>query len=448
MTQGSVVRHLLVFAFPLLLGNLFQQLYNMVDTWVVGNYVSNEAFAAVGSVYPIITTLVSFFSGLANGSSVVISQYYGARRYDKVSEAVHTYACATLVLCVVFTFSGIALTPFFLNLMDMDASVIPDATTYLTIYFAGVSGMLLYNMSSSILRAVGDSQNPFRFLVISALLNIVLDLVFVLVFHMGVAGVAYATIISQFISAILGIRLLLRTDSCVRLSPRLIRIHKDMLRKSARIGLPTALQLSINAFSNVFIQSYINQFGADCMSGWAAYSRIDTVLYLPLMSLSMATSTFVGQNLGNNNPERAREGVRKAQLLNFSIQVALGLVTIAGAPAFVAFFNDKPEVVELGTFFVRIISASYFLYGFNVLYSSALRGSGNSRMPMIIMLGSYVVFRQAYMFIVSNFISNTLLPLTLGYPAGWLLAALLSWAYYRKVGLRRNSVIEDSEGAR
>jgi len=448
MTEGSVVRHLLAFAFPLLLGSLFQQLYNMVDTWVVGNYVSNEAFAAVGSVSPIISTLINFFTGLAGGAGVVISQYYGAHRHDKVHEAVHTFVCATLLMSVVFTFAGIALTPTLLGLMGTDPIVIPDATTYLTIYFAGVSGLLIYNMGSGILRAVGDSQNPFRFLVVSALLNITLDLLFVLGLGMGVAGVAYATILSQFISAALVILVLLRSNSCIQLIPRGIRIYSEMIRKIFRVGLPAAIQMSFTAFSNVFVQSYIYQFGADCMSGWAAYNKIDMLIYLPMISLSAANNTFVGQNLGNRNPERAREGVRTAQLLTFVTIVSLAAVTILFAPSFVAFFNDKPEVVEFGSFFVRVMSSTYFLYGINVIFTSALRGSGNSRTPMIILLTSFVFFRQFYMFIVSNFISNTLLALTLGYPAGWLVAALLSWGYYKKVGIHRSTIIEDTEPAK
>ena len=447
MTQGSVARHLLAFALPLLLGNLFQQFYNMVDSWVVGNFVSNEAFAAVGTVTPITSTLINFFTGLTNGAGIVISQYYGARRYDKVHDAVHTFVCSTLILCVFFTVIGLVLTPALLTMMGTDPSVMPESTTYLNIYFAGISGLLIYNMGSGILRAVGDSRRPFFFLVVCALLNIILDLVFVLIFHMGVAGVAYATILSQFASAALVILVLIRSDACIQLIPSGIRIHSDLLRSIFRVGLPAAFQMSFTSFSNIFVQSYIYQFGADCMSGWAAYSKIDQLVILPMGSLGMATSTFVGQNLGNHDPERAREGVRTSLIITSAITIFLSLVVVFTAPYLVAFFNDRAEVVEYGTLFLRLMCSLFILPGINTVYTSALRGSGNSRTPMIIMICSYVFFRQGYMFVVSNFISNSLIPLTFGYPGGWLVAVLLTFTYYKKVGIHKSTIIENTEAS-
>ena len=279
MTQGSITRHLIQFALPLLAGNVFQQLYNMVDTWVVGNFVSNEAFSAVGTVGPIINMLIGFFMGLSSGAGVVISQYYGAHRPEKVRDTVHTAMVLTLVLCAVFTALGLALIPAMLDLMNTPAEVLPESTAYLSIYFSGITGLLIYNMGSGILRAVGDSRRPFYFLVVSAVLNTGLDLLFVIRFHMGVAGVAWATIIAQAVSAVLVLAVLMRTDSCVRVELRRLRVHWDMLKKIVRVGIPAALQMAVTAFSNVFVQSYINHFGADCMSGWTAYtsSRLTVV---------------------------------------------------------------------------------------------------------------------------------------------------------------------------
>jgi len=435
MTNGSIPRLLITFALPIMLGTLFQQFYNMVDTWVVGNFVSNEAFAAVGTSTPIINTMIGFFTGLSTGAGIIISQYYGARLYDKVHDVVHTYVTTILVLAAIFTFIGIWTAPTLLRFMGTAPEVMPQSTAYLRIYFSGVSGLLLYNMGSSILRAIGDSQRPFRFLVVAALLNIVLDFLFVLVFHMGVEGVAYATIISQGASALLTLRALIRSDSCIRLFPSHLRIHRDLLGRIIRIGLPSAIQMSINSFSNIFVNSYTYQFGADTMSGWAAYSKIFQLFILPSQSLGAAASTFVGQNLGNQNMDRAKEGVRTAIHLALIISIPLLATVWAIAPHLVYFFNKKEEVIALGTLFIRLQIPTLVFVCFDGIYLPALRGSGNSRTPMIILLLCYPAFRQVYLFIVSNYISNTLIPIVLAYPFGWLLCAVVSTIYYKKVGL-------------
>jgi putative MATE family efflux protein len=294
MTQGNVFRHLLIFSLPLLAGNVFQQLYNTVDTWVVGNYVSDAAFSAVGTVSPIINMLIGSFMGLSSGAGVVISQYYGAKKYDKVQDAVHTSIALTIVMAILFTILGVSMTPVMLHFMKTPDEVFGQSSAYLTIYFSGMAGLMFYNMGAGILRAVGDSRRPFYFLVAAALINTILDLLFVIVFHMGVEGVAYATIVAQAISAILTIVTLLRTSSCVHLDLVKIRFHGKMLRQIIHVGIPAALQMAITAFSNVFVQSYINQFGKECMGGWTAYAKIDQLLFLPMQSLGLASTTFVG----------------------------------------------------------------------------------------------------------------------------------------------------------
>ena len=442
MTEGSSIRHLVVFAAPLLLGNIFQQLYNTVDTWVVGKYVSNEAFSAVGTVGPIINMLIGFFLGLSSGAGVVISQYYGAGKTEEVRKTVHTSIVMTLILGILFTGLGIALIPGMLALMNTPAEVIPESTAYLTIYFAGVMGLMLYNMGSGILRAVGDSTRPFYYLVVSAVINTVLDLVFVLRFDMGVAGVAWATIIAQAISAVLTLITLMRSDSCIRISLRALRLHLDMLGKIVRVGIPAALQMAVTSFSNVFVQSYINYFGADCMSGWTAYGKIDTLLMLPMQSLALASTTFVGQNLGIGKIDRAKRGVRIALALSLATAVLLMIPVLLFAPSLVAFFNEKAAVIEYGTMFLRYISPFYVLCCFNQIYSGALRGAGNTRAPMIIMLASFVVFRQIYLFVLTHFITNTILPVSMGYPAGWLVCSLLTFLYYRRADLAKSRIVD------
>ena len=443
MTQGSTTRHLVRFALPLLAGNLFQQLYNMVDTWVVGNFVSNEAFSAVGTVTPIINTLIGFFLGMSSGAGVVISQYYGAHRPEKVREAVHTAMLLTVIMGVVFTGVGIAMTPLMLELMKTPAEVAPDQTAYLTIYFAGIMGLLLYNMGSGILRAVGDSQRPFYFLLVSAGVNTALDLLFVLKFGMGVEGVAYATIIAQAVSAVLTIAVLIGYDGSVKLSLRDLRIHWRMLKKIVAVGIPAALQMAITAFSNVFVQGYINHFGADCMSGWTAYTKIDQLVILPVQSLSLASTTFVGQNLGVGNVERAKGGVRRALYLSFAVTAVLLVPVLTLAPDMTAFVNSKPEVVSYGALLLRLLSPFYFFFCINQIYSGALRGSGNSQVPMFIMLGSFVVFRQIYLYVMAHFISNEIVPIALSYPAGWFVCSAVTLLYYARCKFDSHRLVED-----
>lgn len=445
MTEGSITKHIIVFALPLLAGNLFQQLYNMVDTWVVGNYVSNEAFSAVGTVGPIINMLIGFFMGLSSGAGVVISQNYGARHYDAVHDTVHTAILMTIILALTLSGIGIFMIPYMLTLMNMPAEVIPEATSYLTIYFSGLIGLMLYNIGSGILRAVGDSQRPFYFLVVCALLNTVLDLGFVLGLGLGVEGVALATILSQGISAVLVIIALIRSDSCIQLRLKELRLHWSMLKKIFSVGVPAALQMCITSFSNIFVQSYINFFGADCMSGWTAYAKVDQLLFLPMQSIALSATTFVGQNLGKGQVVRAKKGVRSSICIAATSTVLLMIPVLIFRAPIVAFFNAKPEVVEFGSMLLKWITPFYVLCCFNQIYAGALRGAGNSRAPMIIMLGSFVVFRQVYLFIMSR-ICNEIIPIAMSYPAGWLLCSVVTTIYFYTVRLDKNRLVEDEPG--
>lgn len=443
MTQGNILQHIISFSIPLLLGNLFQQLYNMVDTWVLGNFVSNEAYSAVGNVGPIVNMLIGSFMGLSAGAGVVISQHYGAGQHDKVQQAVHTAIVMTLVLGVLFTGIGITMIPLMLNLMNMPDTVAPEAASYLTIYFSGIMGLMLYNIGAGILRAVGDSKRPFYFLVVCALMNIALDLLFVLVFDWKVAGVALATILSQGVSATLVIITLLRTDNCVKLRIRKLRIHWDLLKKIISVGIPAALQMALTSFSNVFVQSYVNFFGADCMSGWTTYFKVDQLLFLPMQSISLATTTFVGQNLGKGLVERAKKGIKTALLVACAVTVLLMIPVIIFAPYIAAFFNAKPEVIEFSSLFLRSLTPFYVLCCFNQIHVAALRGAGNSRAPMIITLTTFVGFRQLYLFVMANYICNEILPIAMAYPAGWLLCSTITAIYYRKVQLGKTRLVKD-----
>lgn len=442
MTEGSILRHLIMFAFPLLLGNLFQQFYNMVDTWVVGNFVSNEAFSAVGTVAPIINMLIGFFTGLATGAGAVISQYYGAKMEDKVRSAVHTSILMTVILGVLFTGLGIGLTPALLSIMGAEEEVLAEQKTYLIIYFAGILGLMIYNMGSGILRAVGDSRRPFLFLVVSALMNVVLDLVFVLVFDMGVAGVAYATIISQAISAILTVITLFRSREWVRLSFRYMKFDFGIFKTIFRFGFPAAFQMALVSFSNVFVQSYINYFGTDCMSGWTAYQKIESFPVLPIQSISLAATTFVAQNLGAGKDDRAKQGIRVSILLSMACTVVMIAPLMVFAPTFVGFFNSKPEVIADGALMIRWIFPFLIPRCATLVIAGVLRGSGKSRIPMIAMIFSFVVFRQIYLFVMANYVANEMVPIFLGYPLGWAVCAVIMVVYYWKVGVTGSTVFK------
>lgn len=440
MTEGSIVKHLITFAVPLLIGNLFQQLYNTVDIIVVGNFVGKEALAAVGSVSSIINTLIGFFLGLATGGSVVISQYFGARDDKGVHEAVHTTMVMTFILCAAFTLIGVAMVPYMLRAMFTPADVFDGAAEYLRIYFYGVAGLLIYNMGAGILRAVGDSRRPLYFLIFSAIVNTVLDLVFVINFGWGIAGVAIATVIAQCLSAVLVLIVLTRSSGPYKLDWRRMRLSGRMLRVIFKIGMPPAIQQAVTAFSNVFVQAYINQFGSACMAGWTSYSKIDQFALLPSQAVALSTTTFVGQNLGADNLRRAKAGTNRA----LGIALTATLVLIAPLMLFprplISMFNTDPEVLMYGELFMRVISPFYLLVAVNSVYSGALSGAGSTLASMVIMLSSFVVFRQIYLLVVSK-LFGTVLPVALGYPVGWVLCSAAFFVYYRSGRWEKRRVI-------
>ncbi len=437
MTEGSIAAHLVKFALPLLAGNLFQIFYNLIDTWVVGNYVSDTAFSAVGTLSPVTNLMIGFFMGLSSGAGVIISRFFGAGRIDKVKSTVVTALTMTLALAVLFTTAGVLLVPGFLDLLNMPESVRPEASIYLTIWFSGIAGLMIYNIGAGIMRAVGNSRTPFIFLVVCALMNTALDLLFVLAFGMGVEGVALATVISQGTSAVLVVILLITTRSCVRIDFKRLRPDFGILKDIFIVGIPAALQMTITSFSNIFVQSYINYFGEESMGGWSAYSKIDPLVLLPMQSLALASTTFVGQNLGKGYTERAKKGIRAALIMSLCSTAALILPIVMFSGFFVSIFNGNEQIIEYGALFLRNLTPFYLFVCFNQIYTGALRGSGNTTAPMIIMLSSYVGFRQLYLFIVTNYISNTILPVAMGFPAGWVLASVLTMIYYKFTGLSR-----------
>ncbi len=430
MTQGSILRHLIAFALPLMVGNIFQQLYNTVDSVVVGNFVSKQALAAVGSVGPVINTLVGFFSGFSVGVSVLISRNYGAKNEKGVHDAVHTSLLAVVVLSVFMTAAGVFLVEPLLRFMRTPDDVFSEAKTYLTIYFSGVLGLMLYNIGAGILRAVGDSRRPLYFLIFCTVSNTLLDLIFVVVFHWGVAGVAWATVIAQFLSAVLVLVVLGRSTGCsYRFIPAHLTLDGAIIKQIVHLGLPTALQMALTSFSNVFVQGYINKFGSACMAGWSSYGKLDSFALLPLSSISAAGSTFVGQNLGGGQVSRAKNGIKYAIGLAIFSMLILGTPLMVFSPQLVRLFNADAEVIAFGSLFIRTLTPFYLFVCVYDPLMGALRGAGETVIPTLLLMSGFIAARQIYLFFISR-VTEDILPIALGYPLGWAWCFAVITLYY------------------
>ena len=432
MTQGRILTHYLKFAAPLALGLLFQQLYNTVDTIVVGRFVGEEALAAVGSTGSIINMLIGIFNGLSMGAGVVLSQAYGAHDEGRIHRVVQTTIATTLIMCVLATGIGLRITVPALHMMNTDPDVFGQARTYLLTYFAGVSGLLVYNMGSAILRAVGDSKRPLYFLVFSAGVNTVLDLVFVLYLKLGVFGVALATIIAQCLSAALVLWVLTKEQRAYGIRWKTLGIDRAELVQILKVGLPSSVQQGLTSFSNVFVMGYVNGFGKYATAGWSAYSKLDQFLMVPVMAIAQASTTFVGQNWGARQPKRARKGVTIGLLMSLGCMAVCSMAMLAFARPLLMLINTEEQVLYYGTYFIRIITPFYLLICFNQLFGGALRGIGCATTPTVIMLGSFVAFRQIYLFVTKLLFGQNLLAVSLAFPAGWLMCSLLLTIFYRR----------------
>lgn len=430
MTQGSIVNRLILFSLPLMLGNVFQMLYNTVDSVVVGNFVGTQALAAVGSTTMIVNIMVFFFNGFSTGASVVIARRFGARDTQRLHTAIQTTMAATFLLAVFFTVFGLLMVEPMLRLMVTPEDVFDEAKLYLQIYIGGFSGLVIYNMCSGILRAVGDTTRPLYFLILTSVLNILLDLFFVLKLKAGIAGVAYATIISQFVSAGLTLLLLTTSKDIYRLSWKGMSVNSQVLGEIVAVGLPAAIQSVITSVSNVFVQSYINAFGSQCMAGWSAYNKLDQFVLLPMQSLAMAATTFVSQNIGADQTKRANKGTVITVSLSVGVTaVIVLLVCIFAAPA-ISLFTPDEAVIEFGVLFVRANFVFLLFNCVNHVLAGALRGRGDSTAPMAIMLLTFVALRQIYLFVVTRFVANEPWLVGFGYPVGWMACCFIEVTYY------------------
>lgn len=430
MTSGPILRQLILFALPLMLGNVFQMLYNTVDSIIVGNYVSKQALAAIGSTTMITNMMVFFFNGFSVGAGVVIGQYFGAHDHEKLHRAVQTTMAATFILSVAFSAAGLAAVEALLKMMSTPDDVFSDAAVYLRIYIGGISGLLIYNMGSGVLRAVGDSTRPLYFLILTSVMNIGLDLFFVLKLHMGIAGVAVATVISQAVSAALILLLLTRTQEVYRLCWKELRIDLGILRKIFAIGLPAGVQSVLTAFSNIFVQGYINVFGSDCMAGWGSYNKLDQFVMLPMQSMAMAAATFVSQNIGAGETRRAERGALGSLLLCGGVTGSVIALLMIFAPWAVRLFSPDKGVIGFGVLFMRT-NAIFLLFNcVNHVLAAALRGRNDSRGPMVIMLACFVAVRQTYLYFITHCYANTPRIVGFGYPVGWMSCCLCMVSYY------------------
>lgn len=432
LLSGSIWKSILWFSLPLLVGNLFQQLYNTVDSYVVGNYVGKTALAAVGASSPIINMLIGFFMGIAAGAGVVIAQYYGARNDYDLKKTVHTSAALTLVLSVVITIIGLVFTEPMLRAVGIPSNIFGQSSLYLYIYFSGISFALIYNMGAGILRAVGDSKRPLYFLMIASVINVILDVLFVKFFNWGIAGAGFATLVAQAISAILVIIVLMRSEGGYRLEWKKIRFDMPILKRVIIIGLPTGFQQSIVSLSNVIVQSYVNGFGSSVVAGYSAGIRIDGFINLPLQSFNMAITTFVGQNIGAKQYHRVKKGIRTTMFMTMAVIGVCSLALYFFGEECIRLFNQDPEVVNAGRTMQIAFIPFYLMLPIVQIISGALRGAGKSSVPMYIMVLNFVIFRQIYLMIATN-IMNDIYIVYLGWPVTWITCALMFIIYYYKV---------------
>ena len=384
MTSGVIWKELLLFSIPLLLGNLFQLLYNTVDSIVVGNFVGHQALAAVGASTPLINMLIGFFMGVAAGAGVLVSRFFGARKLEELHIAVHTFVAFTFLFGVLMMVAGITLTPLFLQWMGTPADIMDMAVLYLRIYFLGIIPTMLYNSGAGILQAVGDSRRPLCFLTIASVLNIILDLVFVIQLNMGVAGVAWATLIAQTVSCILVAVTLLRSKESYQIIPKKIRIDKPMLMQIVRLGIPSGLQQMIVSFSNVLVMSYVNRFGSAAIAGFSSANKFDNFLGLPVNSFMLAITTFVGQNMGAKQIERVKKGINTCMFMGIGIVIAIGIPAYLFSDLCIRMFSQEADVIYYGSWMMRTLVPFYSILNIAQVLTGAVRGTGNTTVPMLI----------------------------------------------------------------
>lgn len=424
LTTGSVPRKMLLFALPIFLSNLFQQLYNAVDSLIVGQFIGQQALATVSSSSSLILLLIGFINGVSLGAGVLIARFYGAEDEDHLERAVHTTLALGLAAGAVLTVLGVALSPLILHWMGTPADVIDNSILYFRVYFLGSIAVVLYNMGASILQSVGDSRSPMVYLILASLTNVVLDLLFVAVFRWGVGSAALATILSQILSASLAFRRLTRTRACYRVNWRRIRFEGPMLRQVVTLGIPSGVQSSVVSLANVIVQANINAFGSAAMAGCGAYSKIEGFAFLPVTCFALALSTFVSQNIGARRFDRVRQGMKFGLICSPVLAELIGVAIFTLAPFLIALFNSDPTVVSFGVDDARTVSLFYCLLSFSHCCAGILRGMGRPVVPMAIMLCVWCALRITYITVTVHFIPDIHV-VYWAYPLTWAISSVL-----------------------
>lgn len=428
MTEGNILKKIFFFSVPLILGNLFQQLYNTVDSIIVGNYVGKGALAAVGSSTSTINLLIAFSQGAAVGAGVVIAQYLGAKEKQKVEEAVHTAMGIAIALGMILTVLGIALSGTILRLMDTPGDVIEQSNLYLKIYFAGVVFNVIYNMGAGILNAAGNSKRSLIYLCYASVINIVLDLLLIRVFKMGVEGAAIATDISQIASSVFVVAYLMRTREDYKIQLKKLKIHKNMAYGIIKVGLPTGIQNMVISFSNVLVQSSVNGYGSSAVAGFGAYTKVDGFNILPVMSFSMAVTTFTGQNIGAGKIDRVKKGMWITMAMGVVYTITTGCLLLIFSEPIMRLFTQDKEVIEYGRQAMYYFCPFYFMLSIMHALAGTIRGTGKSIPPMIILLASLCVFRVIWIiFVLPHF--SAIDGIFVLYPVSWAVGLVLMILY-------------------
>jgi len=431
LTEGPIWKVILTFAFPIFLGNVFQQFYNAFDSWVVGKYLGDTALAAVSSSGSLIFMMIGFFNGVAMGAGVIIARFFGARDYDAMGKAIHTDIAFGLCTGFLLSAFSIAFTPTILRWMGTPEQVLPESISYFRYYSYGIIFSVMYNIFVGILHAVGDSRHPLYYLIFSTVVNVVLDLLLVAVFKMGVGAAAVATTVSQGVSALLCFLHLLRTREPYRFCFRELRFDKGSLINIIRMGFPAGVQNSVIGLANVVVQSNINSFGAAAMAGCGANSKIEGFAFLPVTCFSQSLSTFVGQNLGAHRKDRVRKGAVFGTVCSVILAECIGIIFFLFAPDLIRFFNDAPEVVDYGARHMRVSCLFYFLLAFSHCAAGIIRGAGKSTVPMFTMLGFWCVLRVTYITIAVQIV-NRLETVSVAYPITWTCSGIVFLLYLLK----------------
>ena len=431
MTKGSVLPHIISFAIPFFFGNLFQQLYNTADCMIVGKFLGRDSLAALGASTQFVFTLIGFFNGFATGAYVVISQAFGAKNVARLQKAIHTSVLAGFFIGIFISILGIFISPLVLHLIKVPESVFSMADSYLRIYFFGMVFLLLYNITFSVLRGLGDSRRPLYFLIFSSVVNIVLDLIFILVLNWGIKGAAWATVLSEAVSIIPAFYVLMKSDDVFKLRIKKLRIDSCILKEILRIGLPGAFSSSITAFSNTFLQKYVNAFGASCAAGWVVFSRFDQLAIMPMNAIVFAAMAFVSQNYEARKNERIYLGIQNSLKTVFVFISFLSVIMFIFARALTCLFISDEESVNFGVLFIRYTAPFYVLCGTSMLYCQILRGLSEPIIPMAVTFAGFVAFRQIFIFTTSHFFKSFAI-LALTYPLAWPITSLIMILYFKR----------------